>query len=42
VERTISWLQNYRRLCIRWEKSAVMFGGMLHLGCSLIPLKQVL
>ena len=21
VERTIAWLQNYRRLCVRWEKS---------------------
>lgn len=42
VERTISWLQNYRRLCIRWEKSTVMFEGMLHLGCALLLLKQVL
>lgn len=30
VERTIAWLQNYRRLCIRWEKSTRMFQGMLH------------
>jgi transposase len=33
VERTISWLQNYRRLCIRWEKSTVMFQGFLHMTC---------
>lgn len=42
VERTIAWLQHYRRLCIRWERSTVMFQGFLHLGCSLMLLKQVL
>ena len=25
VERTISWFQNFRRLCIRWEKSTPLF-----------------
>ena len=42
VERTISWLQHFRRLCIRWERSTVMFQGFLHLGCTLLLLKQVL
>jgi transposase len=42
VERTISWFQNFRRLCIRYEKSATLFQGFLHLGCSIILLKQVL
>ena len=42
VERTISWIQNFRRLCIRWEKSATMFQGFLHLGCTMLLLKQVL
>jgi transposase len=42
VERTISWFQNFRRLCIRYEKSAMLFQGFLHLGCSMILLKQVL
>jgi transposase len=41
VERTISWFQNFRRLCIRYEKSAMLFQGFLHLGCSIILLKQV-
>lgn len=41
VERSIGWLQNFRRLCIRWEKSACLFQGFLHLGCSLLLLKQV-
>lgn len=42
VERTIGWLQHYRRLCIRWERSTAMFQGFLHLGCSLMLLKEVL
>jgi transposase len=42
VERTIGWLQNYRRLCIRWEKSTLAFQGFLHLACSLLLMKEVL
>jgi transposase len=42
VERTVSWLQNYRRLCIRWEKSTALFQGLLHLSCTLLLLKPVL
>jgi transposase len=42
VERTIAWLQNYRRLCIRWEKSSKLFQGFLHLTCSLMLLREVL
>ena len=42
VERTISWLQNDRRLCIRWEKSTALYAGFLHLTCSLLILKEVL
>ena len=41
VERTISWIQNFRRLCIRYEKSAMLFQGFLHFCCSIILLKQV-
>jgi len=42
VERTISWLQNYRRLCIRWEKSTRMFQGFVHLTCTMLLMKEVL
>jgi len=42
VERTIGWIQNFRRLCIRWEKSTQLFQGYLHLSCALLLLKQVL
>ena len=42
VERTIGWLQHFRRLCMRWEKSTVLFEGFLHLACTLLLLKEVL
>jgi transposase len=42
VERTIAWLQNYRRLCIRWERSTALFQGLLHLSCAHLLLKWVL
>jgi hypothetical protein len=39
---TLSWFQNFRQLCIRYEKSAMLFQGFLHQGCSIVLLKQVL
>lgn len=42
VERTIGWIQNYRRLCIRWEKSTLLFQGYLHFACALLLLTKVL
>ena len=42
VERTIAWLKNFRRLCIRWEKSTQLFSGFLHFSCALLLLKEVL
>jgi transposase len=42
VERTIGWLQNYRRLCIRWEKSTQLFQGFLHFACTMLLLREVL
>ncbi len=41
VERTISGFQNFRRLCIRYEKSTMLFQGFLHLSCSIILLREV-
>ena len=41
VERTSAWFQHDRRLCIRWEESTTMFQRFLHLGCSLMLLKEV-
>lgn len=42
VERTIAWFQNFRRLCIRWEKSTPLFQGYLHFACSILLLREVL
>ncbi|MEP0845262.1 MAG: IS5 family transposase [Phycisphaerae bacterium] len=41
VERTIAWIQHFRRLCIRWEKSTTLFQGFLHLACAILLIRQV-
>ena len=41
VERTNAWLQNFRRLVVRYERSAVIFLGLIHMACALIALKRV-
>nr|WP_223208087.1 IS5 family transposase [Actinopolyspora erythraea] len=35
VERTFSWLFNYRRLAVRWERTASNFAGMLTLAAAI-------
>lgn len=42
VERTIGWLQHYRRLCIRWERKQKNFQGYLHLACTLLLINHIL
>ena len=39
VERLFAWLQNYRRLVVRYERYPENFLGMLHLACCLILLR---
>lgn len=39
VERTHSWLNNFRRLLIRWEKKVVNYLGVLHFACAWISFK---
>ena len=39
VERLFAWLQNYRRLVVRYEYHVENFLGLLQLGCSLILLR---
>jgi IS5 family transposase len=36
VERTLSWLNRYRRLRIRYERRAAMHLAFLQIGCALI------
>lgn len=40
VERTFAWLQNFRRLVVRWERKLTMYQGFFHLACLLITLRQ--
>ena len=42
IERTNAWLQNFRRLAVRYERSVVVFTAMVHLACALICLNRVL
>jgi transposase len=39
VERTITWLHQYRRLHIRYERRADIHEAFLAIGCSMICLK---
>jgi transposase len=39
IERLFAWLQNYRRLVVRYEYHADNFLGMLQLGCAIILLR---
>jgi len=41
IERLFAWLQNFRRLVVRYERYAENFLGMLYLGCCLILLRYL-
>ena len=41
VERLFAWLQNFRRLVVRYKRYAENFLGMLYLGCCLILLRHL-
>ena len=41
IERTNSWLQNFRRLVARYERKVKNFEAMVHLACALVTLKKV-
>jgi len=40
VERTISWLNRFRRILVRWEKKTANYCAMVHLACAFIAFKQ--
>jgi transposase len=40
IERSISWLFNYRRLVVRYERHDFLFRGFLTLACALTLLKR--
>jgi transposase len=41
VERTLSWLHQYRRLRVRYERRADIHEAFLTIGCCLICFKQL-
>jgi len=41
VERSNAWLYNFRRLVVRYERSAEIYTALVHLACALITLKRV-
>jgi len=41
VERTNAWLQNYRRITIRWDRNCDNYEAFIELACILICLRRV-
>jgi transposase len=41
VERTLAWLNQFRRLTIRYERRQEIHEAFLSLGCALICLKAI-
>ena len=41
VERTFSWLGNFRRLVVRWERDIKMYRAFFHVACLLITLRKL-
>lgn len=42
IERTNAWLQNFRRLVVRYERKALVFLALVHMACALIALRRIL
>lgn len=42
VERTHSWLNRYRKLLVRFEKTAASHEALLELACALIVFRHVI
>jgi transposase len=41
VERTNAWLQNYRRITVRWDKLADSYEAFIEMACILICVRRV-
>jgi transposase len=41
VERTIGWLDNFRRLVVRYDRSLAIYRAFLHIACAMIVLRRV-
>jgi transposase len=42
VERTLAWLGNFRRLVVRYDRSATIYEAFFHIACLMITLRRVL
>lgn len=42
VERTHSWLNRFRKIMVRFEKTTESYEGLLELACALIAYRQVI
>jgi len=42
IERTHSWLFNFRRLVVRYEHSVDNYLGLIHMACAIITLRAVM
>ena len=42
VERTLSWLNRFRKILVRFEKKAASHQGLMELACSFIVFRQVI
>ena len=40
VERTIAWLQNFRRIVVRWDRNILIYKAFIHVACIMILVKR--
>lgn len=40
IERTNAWLQNFRRLVVRYERSVIIFTALIHMAFAMMILKR--
>ena len=40
VERTITWLHNFRRIVVRWDRHVNIYKAFIHVACIMILVKR--
>jgi len=41
IERTIAWIQNFRRLVVRYDRSISMFNAQIQIACTIIAVNRL-
>jgi transposase len=41
VERTFSWIGNFRRLVVRWDRDITVYNAFFHVACMIITLRRL-